>query len=573
MSGNIRRLRQLRQKATISPAVPRKPIGDRPVKRKTDIIKTLKAIKADDVLSFIREEFGNDSTKLLASVTGILTAGSFYIKNPKVKKTVMGIQVGVSGLIFGIELATKIANYAKSRNERNDDTYSVYCKNVGVLLGYDEENTDVNDIDDYQDIRFDEALVRWLCSSPKTERIKIHGMYRVVGGTQLQPISGVHSENSAATGEKEASILIVCQDTNDGVKFAIRLDYGMFGTSLIVSASNIMGKNMWNNINGNNYGDTLHNLLLREYISSLDVSNTIIRFDLQSIKSHPRRSCPVTVNQFPVEYFVKEITEVLSSKRRRAVVLAGRQGVGKSSIIRYIEDTMRDHMIFHLSPKDFDNADMLRMRFDVISSYQPVILVIEDLDSCGLERKNNVVGVFLDQIDEVNKNLNIFIIVTINDTSAVHSTIIDRPGRFDRVIEVLPPQTIEEVDHVVRTKMNIVHKNYFPNGALMEIIDGMSCTNMKDFYQKCIDSDYTQAEITEAVVEQAIIDIKLSGAVPTKMEFMKCLYTSIDKHSDTKRVLTSYKKPNEKPLSLRHSFVDVVRDKYQISTDGESCSN
>lgn len=515
--------------------------------KKFDVLKTLKSIKADDVLSFIKDEFGNDSTKLLASVTGILTAGSFYVKNPKIKKAMMGIQVGLSGAIFSTELATKIANYVKGRNERNDDTYSIYCKNIGVLLGYDDENTDVSDIDDFQDIRFDEALVRWLCSSPKTEHVKILGTYRVIGGTQLQLVSGVHADNSSAgMADKEVCVVLVCQNNKDGNKFAIRLDYSMFGTSWIISASNIIGKNMWMMVNNTTYyADMLHNMLLREYVASLDVSNTIIRFDQNSIKSHPRRSCPVAVNQFPVDYFVKEITEVLSSKRRRAIVLAGRQGVGKSSIIRYVEDTMRDHMIFHLSPKDFDNADMLRMRFDVISSYQPVILVIEDLDSCGLERKNNVVGVFLDQIDEVNKNLNIFIIVTINDTSAVHSTIIDRPGRFDRVIEILPPQTIEEVDHVVRTKMSIVHENYYPQGELVDIIDGLSCTNMKDFYQKCIDSDYTQAEITEAIIEQAIIDLKLSGELPTKMEFMRCLYTSIDKHSDTKRVLASYKKPTE----------------------------
>jgi SpoVK/Ycf46/Vps4 family AAA+-type ATPase len=146
--------------------------------------------------------------------------------------------------------------------------------------------------------------------------------------------------------------------------------------------------------------------------------------------------------------------------------------------------------------------------------------------------------VFLDEIDDVNNDLNMIIIVTINDTSRVHFSIINRPGRFDKVIEIKPPASIEEIRQVMVSKSIKLKSKYCAKSRFsipkIEKIDGAL---LKD----CLKHEFTQAEITNAIVEQIFIYVamgvqekKLKWNSISDKQFNELFKRAIDSHKKTK---------------------------------------
>jgi SpoVK/Ycf46/Vps4 family AAA+-type ATPase len=168
-------------------------------------------------------------------------------------------------------------------------------------------------------------------------------------------------------------------------------------------------------------------------------------------------------------------------------------------------------------------------------------MVIEDLDSCGLHEKNSKAGIFLDEIDDVNNDLNMVILVTINDTSRVHFSIINRPGRFDKVIEIKPPQSLNEIYDVMISKAKKLKRKYCPKSQF-EIPDMTDLDHQ--CLQECLDREFTQAEITNAITEQIFIYISImvsedniSWNAITPGIFNKLLRDSIESHKKTQEAI------------------------------------
>jgi AAA+ superfamily predicted ATPase len=258
------------------------------------------------------------------------------------------------------------------------------------------------------------------------------------------------------------------------------------------------------------------------------------------------------INQFDIARLRNEIRSVLRHKRKRAFAFVGKQGVGKSSILRVIEETMKEYMVIHLTADDFEYARTIRDRFDIAKQFQPLIIMIEDLDSCGLREKGSRTGAFLECIDEVNDDLNMVILVTINDTSLIHRTILDRPGRFDRVFEITPPKSIDEVYQVLESKIGHIRHNYC-NGTEVSLMDK---NLMSKILKRCVDEKFTQAELTNAITEQALIDmdIEMEGCEASNpweyvapQDFVKFLEGAVDKHCETKKAIKEYKFNDQDP--------------------------
>jgi SpoVK/Ycf46/Vps4 family AAA+-type ATPase len=143
---------------------------------------------------------------------------------------------------------------------------------------------------------------------------------------------------------------------------------------------------------------------------------------------------------------------------------------------------------------------------------------MEDLDSYELRDKKGNLGVFLDQIDDINARLNVVFIATINDTSLVHYALINRPGRFDQVILVKTPQDYQEVYDVMRTRYeknkindSSIHGDFL---RIDEIGDGV--------LKEVIDSRYTQADICE-IIEKALLmeDTITAGSIKKSLIELK----------------------------------------------------
>lgn len=128
-------------------------------------------------------------------------------------------------------------------------------------------------------------------------------------------------------------------------------------------------------------------------------------------------------------------------KLRRGIILHGVPGSGKSLLCRVIASNVTATTIW-CSPQDLESswavAEMMRMA----RLLSPTLIVLEDLDLFGAERdgrNGEVLGELMNQMDGLSKNDGILTVATTNHLHAVEKALQNRPGRFDRSIEVAAP--------------------------------------------------------------------------------------------------------------------------------------
>jgi hypothetical protein len=124
---------------------------------------------------------------------------------------------------------------------------------------------------------------------------------------------------------------------------------------------------------------------------------------------------------------------------RRGVLMYGPPGNGKTSLVRAIGASVPTIPGLILRPADdFDDRGLQ----NVLGQWQeraPAILVIEDLD--WLFRQTRIsVSAFLNALDGVGRrDGGLLLLATTNHPDALDPAINNRPGRFDVVVEVAPP--------------------------------------------------------------------------------------------------------------------------------------
>lgn len=485
--------------------------------------------------NFLAREYGNDVEKLLKRLNSILALGlgTRFVKNKKLKTVLRGLQIGLAAGLMGSEFAMKIRNYIRFvADSKEDDPYHKRMKRACKLLQIEEDDPDYGSVN-HQEFTIGSELAKWIVQRPRTEKIKIKGYYNM---SNLEEMNDIAFE----TG-KDFSVGTLFEIDNQLFLLDLTFLTTILGTTL-VKMSFCLGKT----VNSEKMYE-IRKALLYDYVQNLDTKNNIIRFDgWGSIYTSARRQVKENINQFDIARLRREIRSVLRHKRKRAFAFVGKQGVGKSSILRVIEETMREYMVVHLTADDFEYARTVRDRFDIAKQFQPLIIMIEDLDSCGLREKGSRTGAFLECIDEVNDDLNMVILVTINDTSLIHRTILDRPGRFDRVFEITPPKTVDEVYQVFDSKLNHIKHNYC-NGTEVSLLDK---DIMGKVLKRCVDEKFTQAELTNAISEQALIDmdVELEGSKAKNpwrsicpQDFMPFLEGAVEKHCETKKAIKEYK--------------------------------
>jgi hypothetical protein len=155
--------------------------------------------------------------------------------------------------------------------------------------------------------------------------------------------------------------------------------------------------------------------------------------------------------------FVKNIEKY--NKRgitKRGVIMYGKPGTGKTTIGNIICNMLPNHTVIWITP-EIMSEDNYRFFQSIKSLYRladyvtPCVLLLEDLDLFGHERDKGgdliSVGALMNILDGVNTIKNSVTIGTTNRISSVETALRNRPGRFDRVIE------IPTLDDTLRNKM------------------------------------------------------------------------------------------------------------------------
>jgi len=485
------------------------------------------------LFNFIAKEYANDTEKLLKHFTGLLALSidTGVIKNKNLRVAVKFLKFGVTGSIFGSEFIMHIRNYIHDQKSMKADPFKKRMIKASKLLEIKEEDAMYANLP-HAEVNMSTEFAMWFVNRPQTYKVRIKGYYN------MQSLEEITKELEFEPG-RTTEVAIIFEINKEFFIWDLVFKTGILGISG-VSSSYFVGKM----INEDKVND-IRKAMLFDFAQSLNYKENTIWFDgWGGLYSKPRRVVLEQINQFDTTRLITEIEAVLEHGRKRAFAFVGKQGVGKSSILRLIEQRLTKYMIIHLTPDDFEYASRIRDRFEVTKLFQPLVLMIEDLDACGLKEKKKTTGAFLDCIDEVNKDLNIVILVSINDTALVHRTIINRPGRFDRVFEIFPPKTIDEALYVVKSKINAIQSNYCEQMQPKLFADDP--TNINKVLDRCIKQGFTQAELTNAIAEQALIEIGIDlkcGLLAktwndiTHIEFESYLDKAVDSHIATRTAI------------------------------------
>lgn len=194
------------------------------------------------------------------------------------------------------------------------------------------------------------------------------------------------------------------------------------------------------------------------------------------------------------KFFSKlEVYKTLNREPRRAILLCSPPGVGKTSAInevcnKFLEDEGTCVVIWDtsdVSSTTVSNFFLKKSKFN--KKVSRLILVMEDIGGGTVEEHYGSRGVdssLLNLLDGVGKPFNgipTFIISTTNNPEQSVGALIDRPGRFDKVVELNTPNKEESVDlleFIAKRKLTeeeieageIASKNKFSIAHLQEIV-------------------------------------------------------------------------------------------------------
>ncbi len=130
---------------------------------------------------------------------------------------------------------------------------------------------------------------------------------------------------------------------------------------------------------------------------------------------------------------------------KRGIILHGLPGTGKTTIGNVICNLVPDHTVIWITPEilsenNYRAISSIKALYKLADFLSPCIIILEDLDlfSQDRERGGDIVslGALMNVLDGVNSIANSVTIGTTNRLSSIETALRNRPGRFDRIIEI-----------------------------------------------------------------------------------------------------------------------------------------
>lgn len=212
---------------------------------------------------------------------------------------------------------------------------------------------------------------------------------------------------------------------------------------------------------------------------------------------------------------------------KKNILLHSAPGMGKTSLINLVIDDLinnRDGMVITISEaNDIFNFNDAMMYIRAMMPERPIIAIIEDFDNFGGDGSTNaeLETELLNILDGNQKHDNLVIIATTNYPDKLHERYINRPSRFNLILEYEYPD--EDLRREFLTKINLPED--------IEKID------LEDWVKK------TEGYTTDYLNE-------LSMAVFINGQDVEQTFIDLNKMRNTKKV--KYKKPNEKSIGFNN---------------------
>jgi cell division protease FtsH len=162
-----------------------------------------------------------------------------------------------------------------------------------------------------------------------------------------------------------------------------------------------------------------------------------------------------------IEY--REIYKKNGLQVKRGLILAGEPGTGKTVLAKILCNQI-DWTFVWVTSKNLESAKRVAQIVELCRDLSPAVLFLEDLDLFGGSRESNnnpmLLGELLNQLDGIEENTDIIVIGSTNNKDVLEKALVQRPGRFDKVIDFPLPEYKE------RLKMLQVFSNGLIDGTL-----------------------------------------------------------------------------------------------------------
>lgn len=213
------------------------------------------------------------------------------------------------------------------------------------------------------------------------------------------------------------------------------------------------------------------------------------------------------------KFFSKlDVYKQLSRDPKRAILLCSPPGVGKTSAINQVCNELLEQegtcvIIWDTSEIDSSTVNRFFLKNSVFSEeVQRLILVMEDVSGGTVEDHYGAKGVdssllnLLDGVGNPFKSVPTFIISTTNNPERSVGALIDRPGRFDKVIELTTPTEQESVallEFIANRKITEEEKK----AAQMAALNKFSIAHLQEIVVRSMLDDISYLEVTQQLIE------------------------------------------------------------------------
>ncbi len=174
---------------------------------------------------------------------------------------------------------------------------------------------------------------------------------------------------------------------------------------------------------------------------------------------------------------------------KRGILLHGKQGTGKSSLINLIVTSLINDLggivLTIKSRDDLSNyASFMPQYFKVIEPNRPVVTIIEDLDGL-LEYSSEAESMLLNMLDGLEQMEKTVYIATTNYPEKLKARILNRPSRFDIRVEIKPPNAkVRKFYFLHKLKPHDIMSEENPNGhdidKWVELSDGLTMAHLRE---------------------------------------------------------------------------------------------
>lgn len=135
-------------------------------------------------------------------------------------------------------------------------------------------------------------------------------------------------------------------------------------------------------------------------------------------------------------------------KFKRGIILQGVPGTGKTMIGKVLCQTTKCSFLW-VTPRFLTRSIDVASVCELARELAPTILFLEDIDLYGGSRattdNRGILGELMNQLDGIVENDYIVVVATTNNVEHVEKALRNRPGRFDRIIEIPKPETNERL--------------------------------------------------------------------------------------------------------------------------------